>query len=135
MHVEQEVPLRLVLVVNGVWLLVSWSRRCMCRRLQVTGDDTTVLQCVLNADTAVSSLLQEELTLQQMLEEHTEGLFPDGRSADDVSRRLAVISDKLIGLDAASAESRASSILSGLQFSPAMQALPSKALSGGWRMR
>ena len=34
-----------------------------------------------------------------------------------------------------SAESRAAMILSGLQFTPAMQTAPLSSLSGGWRMR
>ena len=40
---------------------------------------------------------------------------------------------QILGSD--SAESRASTILSGLQFTPAMQSGPTSALSGGWRMR
>lgn len=40
---------------------------------------------------------------------------------------------QILGSD--SAESRASTILSGLQFTPSMQSGPTSALSGGWRMR
>ena len=47
---------------------------------------------------------------------------------DEVYARLQVV-----GSDAA--EARASTILSGLQFTPEMQAGPTSALSGGWRMR
>ena len=57
------------------------------------------------------------------------------RSLEDISKRYAVVSDRLMAIDASTAESRASSILSGLQFSREMQGMPSKALSGGWRMR
>jgi hypothetical protein len=57
------------------------------------------------------------------------------RSLEELSSRYSEVTDRLIALDASTAESRASSILSGLQFSVEMQAMPTKALSGGWRMR
>ena len=49
--------------------------------------------------------------------------------------RLKVISSRLEEIDAYSAESRASGILAGLGFTKDMQSWPTKALSGGWRMR
>ena len=50
-------------------------------------------------------------------------------------KRLDEVYARLSTLSADSAESRAATILSGLQFSPEMQAGPTSALSGGWRMR
>ncbi len=54
---------------------------------------------------------------------------------EELSARYSVVSDRLLAIDASTAESRASSILSGLQFTTEMQGMPTKALSGGWRMR
>ena len=50
-------------------------------------------------------------------------------------KRLDEVYARLSTLSADSAESRAATILSGLQFTPEMQAGPTSALSGGWRMR
>jgi len=49
--------------------------------------------------------------------------------------RMAEIYDRLIAIDAFTAESRASEILMGLGFSQEMQKSPLSTFSGGWRMR
>lgn len=49
--------------------------------------------------------------------------------------RMKQVSARLEAIDAYSAESRASAILAGLQFTTEMQGWPTRALSGGWRMR
>ena len=49
--------------------------------------------------------------------------------------RLKEIFDHLELIGAASAEQRASAILSGLQFTEEEKAWPTKSFSGGWRMR
>ena len=59
---------------------------------------------------------------------HTASFATDLKRLDEVYERL-----RILGSDAA--EARAATILSGLQFTPAMQAGPTSALSGGWRMR
>lgn len=53
----------------------------------------------------------------------------------DLAGRLQEVYKKLAQLDTEGAESRASSILAGLGFSPENQRKPSKEFSGGWRMR
>ena len=50
-------------------------------------------------------------------------------------KRLDAIYERLQIIGSDSAESKAAMILSGLQFTPAMQSGPTSALSGGWRMR
>jgi len=50
-------------------------------------------------------------------------------------KELDALYARLQVLSADSAEARAAMILSGLQFTPAMQMGPISALSGGWRMR
>lgn len=51
------------------------------------------------------------------------------------TQHMKEIYERLQILGSDSAESRASTILSGLQFTLAMQNGPTSALSGGWRMR
>ncbi|MBS0271773.1 MAG: ABC-F family ATP-binding cassette domain-containing protein [Proteobacteria bacterium] len=77
---------------------------------------TTPLEAVMAAD-------QERLELMKRLE--------DGHEPE----LMADIYDRLIAIDAFTAESRASEILAGLGFSQAMQKEPLSTFSGGWRMR
>jgi ATPase subunit of ABC transporter with duplicated ATPase domains len=49
--------------------------------------------------------------------------------------RITQIYERLEEMDASTAEYRASSILAGLGFTPAMQAKRTREFSGGWRMR
>ena len=85
------------------------------------GSDTqTALEAVIAADEERTKLLAEESELEA--------------SGKDL-KRLAEIGDELNAIDAHSAESRAASILAGLQFSEEMQNGPTNRLSGGWRMR
>jgi ATP-binding cassette subfamily F protein 3 len=76
----------------------------------------TPLEVVMAAD-------QERLELMQQLEE------------GDSPENIADIYERLIAIDAFTAESRASEILAGLGFSQEMQKEPLSTFSGGWRMR
>ncbi|KAL7117117.1 hypothetical protein ACP275_03G051500 [Erythranthe tilingii] len=110
---------------------------------EVVGDDTTALQCVLNADVERIQLLEEEsrlLALQKEIEpdadpgKTTEELN-GGVDKTSVAQRMEAIYKRLEFIDAYSAEARAGSILAGLSFSSEMQKKPTRAFSGGWRMR
>ena len=83
---------------------------------EVPGNDISLLETVLAADTERAALLSEAET------------------ADDPNR-IADIQTRLADIDAWSAEGRASSILKGLGFSNEKQQMPCSAFSGGWRMR
>ncbi|CAN6578857.1 unnamed protein product [Malus baccata var. baccata] len=106
---------------------------------EVVGDDTTALQCVLNTDVERTKLMEEEASLlaqQRALEFEDSTEKSNGEvEKDAIGRRLQEIYKRLEFIDADSAESRAASILAGLSFSPEMQRKPTKAFSGGWRMR
>ncbi|XP_004502066.1 ABC transporter F family member 3 [Cicer arietinum] len=107
---------------------------------EVVGDDTSALQCVLNTDIERAQLMEEEAQLlakQRESEDSTEkGNDANGVvKGDAISQRLEQIYKRLELIDADAAESRAASILAGLSFSPEMQKKPTKAFSGGWRMR
>lgn len=83
---------------------------------EVPGNEVSLLNTVLAADTERASLLAEAETATD----------PD---------RIAEVQTRLADIDAWSAEGRASSILSGLGFTYAEQHQPCSAFSGGWRMR
>ncbi|PKA53214.1 ABC transporter F family member 3 [Apostasia shenzhenica] len=110
---------------------------------EVTGDDTSALQCVLNSDIERIQLLEEETNLlahQRDLEYDAEMVTDNGKhnkgfDKDSIARRLEQIYKRLEYIDAYSAESRAASILAGLSFTPDMQKRSTKSFSGGWRMR
>ncbi|GAV68690.1 ABC_tran domain-containing protein/ABC_tran_2 domain-containing protein [Cephalotus follicularis] len=109
---------------------------------EVAGDNTSALQCVLNADVERTQLLEEEahlLAQQRDLEldvTSENGKMENGAvNKDTFSERLEEIYKRLELIDAYSAESRAASILAGLSFSPEMQQKATKTFSGGWRMR
>ncbi|KAL3649604.1 ATP-binding cassette sub- F member 3 [Castilleja foliolosa] len=109
---------------------------------EVVGDDISALQCVLNSDVERIQLLEEEsrlLALQKETDpdgnpEKSNG-EPNGVETTSVSQRLEEIYKRLEFIDAYSAEARAASILAGLSFDTEMQNRPTKAFSGGWRMR
>lgn len=110
---------------------------------EVVGDDTSVLQCILNSDIERAQLLEEEahlLELQRQVDIEGEDGKTDGKSdggldKNAIAQRLEEIYKRLELIDADAAESRAASILAGLSFSPEMQKRATKTFSGGWRMR
>ncbi|SFT76791.1 ABC-F family ATP-binding cassette domain-containing protein [Sedimentitalea nanhaiensis] len=83
---------------------------------EVPGNEVSLLDTVLAADTERASLLAE------------------AEIATDPSR-IAEVQTRLADIDAWSAEGRASSILRGLGFEAEEQLMPCSAFSGGWRMR
>ena len=86
---------------------------------EIPDGDVSLLDCVLQADT-------ERTVLLKALEEAEQA--DDGIKIGEIHERLNVIG-------AASAESRAASILYGLGFSEENQKRPVSSFSGGWRMR
>jgi ATP-binding cassette, subfamily F, member 3 len=76
----------------------------------------TPFETVLAADTERAALMAEAETCED----------PD---------RLAELYDRLIAIDAYTADARAARILIGLGFDEAMQAMPLDSFSGGWKMR
>mmetsp|Transcript_20559 Transcript_20559/g.44746 ORF Transcript_20559/g.44746 Transcript_20559/m.44746 type:complete len:790 (-) Transcript_20559:3226-5595(-) len=125
------------------------------QELHTENEETTVLDAVLDADIERVSLLQEEKKLTARLEakgveennNHNEEETVESRkqrltkAAEDDEKfsedleKLSNIYERLTLLGADTAQSRATAILSGLQFTDEMQAAPIKSLSGGWRMR
>lgn len=83
---------------------------------EAPGNDVSLLDTVLAADTERTELLAESETAQD-------------------AGRIADIHTRLVDIGAHSAESRAGSILHGLGFDKEAQLQPCSEFSGGWRMR
>ncbi|MDT8326788.1 MAG: ABC-F family ATP-binding cassette domain-containing protein [Roseovarius sp.] len=83
---------------------------------EVPGNEVSLIDTVLAADTERAELLAESETATQ-------------------AGRISDIQTRLADIDAWSAEGRASNILKGLGFTDAEQRMPCSAFSGGWRMR
>ena len=135
------------------------------QEIKAAGGDISVLQAVMEADVERNALLAEEKELLERLEEadsnekrkeavdngnvqdtpvsvnkKREQLQAKIKNATSDSfasdlTRLDEVYARLSTLSADSAEARAATILSGLQFTPEMQSGPTSDLSGGWRMR
>ncbi|WIA09051.1 hypothetical protein OEZ85_008465 [Tetradesmus obliquus] len=95
-------------------------------------DDQTALAAVVAADVELMELRVEEQQLQDKMQaDHHEAGF----DMDEASHRLNEIYERMQEVGASTAESRASKILHGLGFTPAMQRRATSSFSGGWRMR
>jgi ATP-binding cassette subfamily F protein 3 len=127
------------------------------QEIRAAGGDISVIKAVMDADVERNTLLEEEKELVLRLEGEggangdlsgasvkakLEKLKSKSKENGDGDasfnadlNRLDEIYERLLILGSESAESRASTILSGLQFTPSMQSGPTSALSGGWRMR
>ncbi|CAD7697954.1 unnamed protein product, partial [Ostreobium quekettii] len=101
---------------------------------EAVGEDITVLDAVLECDVERTALLKEEEELLQEGEKKCSTSSADG-SPDPPSGRLAQVYNRLTEIDAYNAEAKASTLLAGLSFTPDMMHIPTKRLSGGWRMR
>lgn len=83
---------------------------------EVAATDETILDVVLKADAERHALLEEAETATD----------PD---------RIAAIHERLMDIDAWSAEARAAEVLTGLGFTTEDLSRPTREFSGGWRMR
>lgn len=92
---------------------------------EVVGDDTTV----------IDSLLQTNEVRYKLIVRERELSAHKGEMSEKDLKEMADVHAKLQELEADSEPARASSILFGLGFTQAMQQRPTKEYSGGWRMR
>ncbi|KAI5922899.1 P-loop containing nucleoside triphosphate hydrolase protein [Camillea tinctor] len=112
---------------------------------EITGDDTSALQAVLDADVWRKVLLKEQTEITSRLtdiESQRSSMADTSADAAKLDRdrealdgKLGEIQAKLAEMESDKAESRAASILAGLGFSPERQQYATKTFSGGWRMR
>lgn len=92
---------------------------------EVAGDDTTVIDSLLQTDEVRYKLILRDRELSAQKGDMTERDL----------KEMGEVHAKLQELDADSEPARASGILFGLGFTQAMQQRPTKEYSGGWRMR
>ncbi|OQE21151.1 hypothetical protein PENSTE_c012G10058 [Penicillium steckii] len=112
---------------------------------EITGDDTSAIQAVLDADVWRKHLLAEQEKISKQLatiEEERSQLADTSKDAarldndrEGLDITLSDIHSKLSEMESDKAESRAASILAGLGFSPERQQYATRTFSGGWRMR
>lgn len=112
---------------------------------EVTGDDTSALQAVLDADVWRKHLLREQEKITKELadiEAERSSLADTSGDAAKLDQQreglditLSDVQAKLAEMESDKAESRAASILAGLGFSHERQQFATKTFSGGWRMR
>lgn len=145
--------------VDGIGVDVLNHMRILHVRQEIKaeGDENTVLKAVMDSDVERLALIKEEKEILARLEKEKDAEVPSSEAAalsvqdkrkklyesnkeegeffQADLKRLDQVYARLQVLSADSAEARASMILSGLQFTLAMQAGPTSALSGGWRMR
>ena len=96
---------------------------------EIEATDMTAKEAVMSVDVERTTLEREAEDLnEKMLDDEAEG-------HDELMDRLTQVYDRLDEMDATTAETRASTILSGLGFTPAKQQKKTKEFSGGWRMR
>ena len=98
---------------------------------EVVGDVHSALESVVMADTELMKLKDEEKELTEKMEQMT----TDDKDDAKMAARLTEVYDRLNTIGASSANARASKILHGLGFTPAMQERATSTFSGGWRMR
>ncbi|KAI0440902.1 P-loop containing nucleoside triphosphate hydrolase protein [Xylaria telfairii] len=112
---------------------------------EITGDDTTALQAVLDADVWRKVLMREQSEITSRLAgiESQRPSMADtsadaaklDRDREALDQKLGDIQTKLAEMESDKAEPRAASILAGLGFSAERQQFATKTFSGGWRMR
>lgn len=112
---------------------------------EITGDDNSALQSVLDADVWRKQLLSEEskineriLEIDRLREEFDEESLEIKKldnEAGDLVQHLEEVHNKLSEMESDKLEARAASILYGLGFTKETQHNPTKSFSGGWRMR
>ena len=100
-------------------------------REEIEASDMSAKDAVMSVDSERAKLEAESEELSEFLTTVEEG----SEDAEFAMDRLHQVYERLEELDAVTAETRASKILSGLGFTPAMQAKATKEFSGGWRMR
>ncbi|XP_011633645.1 ATP-binding cassette sub-family F member 3 isoform X2 [Pogonomyrmex barbatus] len=117
----------LLRMISSKQLRIPSHVRVLHVEQEVAGDDTSALESVLECDQERSELLSQEAKLQVAIEK-------DG-SKDALGEELARVYEAMQLAEVDKAPARASAILSGLGFSVERQSWPTKAFSGGWRMR
>ncbi|XP_076220610.1 ATP-binding cassette sub-family F member 3 isoform X3 [Nomia melanderi] len=119
----------LLRMISSKQLRIPSHIRVLHVEQEVAGDDTSALNSVLQCDQERSMLLSRETELQVAIEKD------GGKAGDALGEELARVYEAMQLAEVDKAPAKASAILSGLGFSVERQSWPTKAFSGGWRMR
>ncbi|EFN80092.1 ATP-binding cassette sub-family F member 3 isoform X1 [Harpegnathos saltator] len=120
----------LLRMISSKQLRIPLHVRVLHVEQEVAGDDTSALESVLECDQERSKLLSQETKLQAMIEKEN-----GSKAADTLGEELTRVYEAMLLAEVDKAPARASAILSGLGFPVERQSWPTKAFSGGWRMR
>ena len=99
---------------------------------EVKSSEKTVLQVVLEADIERAQLINKE---KELAARQSDAKEESSTSLQKLMTEMAEVHERMSSIGVDTAESRAASILYGLQFTDEMQQSSTDALSGGWRMR
>jgi ATP-binding cassette subfamily F protein 3 len=99
---------------------------------EVQSSTDTVLTVVLNSDVERNNLIVQE---KRLLAEQEACPGSEKDKFREIEKELSQVYERMTQIGADTAEARAASILTGLQFTEEMQSKPTTELSGGWRMR
>lgn len=99
---------------------------------EIEASDLTALEAVMSVDEERAKLEKEADLLNNIMTEDGADVRED---YDEIVDRLQQVYERLEEMDAATAEVRACSILSGLGFTKATMKKKTRQFSGGWRMR
>uniref|UniRef100_A0A914W434 ABC transporter domain-containing protein n=1 Tax=Plectus sambesii TaxID=2011161 RepID=A0A914W434_9BILA len=98
---------------------------------EVEGDDTPIIDSVLESDVKRQNLLGREKSLQDAINSSS----TTDNEKIQLSTQLTALYQEIQAAELDKAPAAAASILFGLGFSPEDQRRPTKEFSGGWRMR
>jgi len=105
---------------------------------EIEATEMTAKEAVMSVDKERATLENEAELLSDILASEADGSNNNNNnegSTDEIMERLTQVYERLEELDASTAETRASKILSGLGFTTETQNKKTKDFSGGWRMR
>lgn len=118
-------------MVSSKQLMIPSNLTMLSVEQEVEGDETEVIQAVLQSDLRRARMLSREKQLQEIINR-------PGSSDEEKEKHSSELTALYAEMEAAQvdkAPARAASILFGLGFSPEEQRRPTKEFSGGWRMR
>jgi hypothetical protein len=145
MHVEQEVVASTASVLEVVLaadlertMLLQEEQELTLKLKQEAGEDVpaanaTTVEAGKEPPSPTSSTASGAPSVSSSATTVASASSSSSSSGTSTADRLTAVYDRLLELDSATAKARAGTILAGLQFSQEMIAMPTKALSGGWR--
>uniref|UniRef100_A0A915BN67 ABC transporter domain-containing protein n=1 Tax=Parascaris univalens TaxID=6257 RepID=A0A915BN67_PARUN len=118
-------------MISSKQLVIPSNLTMLSVEQEVDGDETEVVQAVLESDSRRVDMLTREKQLHEIV--NRPGLSDEEK--EKYSSELATLYAEMEAAQVDKAPARAASILFGLGFTPEEQTRPTKEFSGGWRMR